>query len=232
MNTKLVRMRSFSTWLLLAVLLALPLFALSQAAQQNLTLIVNGRSGLATVVQISGRSYVEIETLARVANGSLNFKGNQIILTVPASIAGTVPVPPSAIEPASRGFSREFLRSGIEEMAAIREWRSVLTNAVLHGYPITDDWLSSYSVQAAKSLARASVALSTDSDRDAQRLLTNEFDNMQKMSNRILELRKSMDYISPDTLENDPLDQRIMNCAHFLASMAAGGQFQDDGSCH
>ena len=108
----------------------------------------------------------------------------------------------------------------------------MLTNAVLHGYPITDDWLSSYSVQAAKSLARALVALSTDSDRDAQRLLTNEFDNMQKMSNRILELRKSMDYISPDTLENDPFDQRIMNCAHFLASMAAGGQFQDDGSCH
>jgi hypothetical protein len=224
--------RSFSTWLLLAVLLALPLFALSQAAQQNLTLIVNGRSGLATVVQISGRSYVEIETLARVANGSLNFKGNQIILTVPASIEGTVPVPSSAIEPANRGFSREFLRSGIEEMAAIREWRSVLTNAVLHGYPITDDWLSGYRVQAAKSLTLASVALSTDSDRDALRLLTNEFDNMQKMSNRILELHKSMDYISPDTLENDPLDQRIMNCAHFLASMAAGGQFQDDGSCH
>ena len=117
MNTKLVRTRSFSTWLLLAVLLALPLFALSQAAQQNLTLIVNGRSGLATVVQISGRSYVEIETLARVANGSLNFKGNQIILTVPASIADTVPVPPSAIEPASRGFSREFW------IRASRKWQ-------------------------------------------------------------------------------------------------------------
>ena len=87
-------------------------------------------------------------------------------------------------------------------------------------------------MQAAKSLTLASVALSTDSDRDALRLLTNEFDNMQKLSNSILELRKSLDYISPDTLADDPLDQRIMNCAHSLASMAAGRQFQDDGSCH
>jgi hypothetical protein len=76
-----------------------------------------------------------------------------------------------------------------------------------------------------------SVAASTDSDRDALKLLTNEFDNMQELNDKILELRKSMDYISPDTLINDPLDQRILTCAHFLASMAAGGQFQDDGSC-
>jgi len=41
-----------------------------------------------------------------------------------------------------------------------------------------------------------------------------------------------MDYVSPTTLTDDPLDQRIMNCAHFLASMAAGRQFLDDGSCH
>jgi len=99
-------------------------------------------------------------------------------------------------------------------------------------YPITEEWLSIYRGQAAKSLTLASVAVSTDSDRDTLRLLTNEFDNMQKLSNTILESRKSMDYISPDTLNNDPLDQRIMNCTHSLASMAAGRQFLDDGSCH
>ncbi len=222
----------FSAWLMLAALLALPIFALAQAAQQNLTLIVNGRPGGVTVVQLNGRPYVEIEALARVASGSLSFKGNQIILTLPASTASMLPTPPSATEPANQGFSKEFLRAGIEEMAAIREWRSVLTNAVQHGYPITEDWLSVYRVQAAKGLTLASVAVSTDSDRDALGLLTNEFDNMQKLSNAILELRKSMDYISPTTLNDDPLDQKIMNCAHALASMAAGRQFLDDGSCH
>ncbi|MGB8494316.1 MAG: hypothetical protein WCE53_07965 [Candidatus Acidiferrum sp.] len=227
-----MRKRPFSKWLTLAALLALPILALSLAAQQNLTLIVNGRPGGVTVVQLNGRPYVEIEALARVASGSLSFKGSQIILTLPASTASTLPTPPSTTEPANQGFSKEFLRAGIEEMAAIREWRSVLANAVQHGYPITQDWLSVYRVQAAKGLTLASVAVSTDSDRDALGLLTNEFDNMQKLSNAILELRKSMDYISPTTLNDDPLDQKIMNCAHALASMAAGRQFLDDGSCH
>lgn len=227
-----MRKRPFSKWLMLAAILALPILALSQAAQQNLTLIVNGRPGVVAVVQLNGRSYVEIEALARVASGSLSFKGNQITLTLPASAPSAAPATSSTAEPVNQGFSKEFLRAAIEEMAAIREWRSVLTNAVQHGYPITEDWLTVYRGQAAKSLTLASVAVTTDSDRDALRLLTNEFDNMQKLSNSILESRKSMDYISPSTLKDDPLDQKIMNCAHSLASMAAGRQFQDDGSCH
>jgi len=227
-----MRKKPFSKWLMLAAILALPILALSQAAQQNSTLIVNGRPGVVAVVQLNGRSYVEIEALARVASGSLSFKGNQITLTLPASTTSVAPTTPSIAEPANQGFSKEFLRAAIEEMAAIREWRSVLTNAVQRGYPITEDWLTVYRGQAAKSLTLASVAVTTDSDRDALRLLTNEFDNMQKLSNTILESRKSMDYISPSTLKDDPLDQKIMNCAHSLASMAAGRQFQDDGACH
>ena len=89
-----------------------------------------------------------------------------------------------------------------------------------------------YRVQAAKSLTRASVAVSSDSDQEALGLLTNEFDSMDKLSDTILHSHKSMDYVSPSTLTDDPLNQRIMNCAHFLASMAAGRQFLDDGSCH
>jgi hypothetical protein len=217
---------------MLAALLALPIFALSQVVQQTLSLIVSGKPGDAPVVQMNGRSYVEIEGLARVAGGSLSFKGNQIILTLAGAATSSASPPTSTTEPANQGFSKEFLRAGIEEMAAIREWRSVLANAVQHGYPISEDWLSVYRVQAVKSLNLASVAVSTDSDRDALGLLTNEFENMHKLSSAILESHKSMDYVSPTTLADDPLDQRIMNCAHSLASMAAGRQFLDDGSCH
>jgi hypothetical protein len=197
-----------------------------------LTLIVNGRPGVATVVQLNGRSYVEIEALARVASASLTFKGNQITLTLPASPASTPTAKEPAAEPANQGFSKEFLRAAIEEMAAIREWRSVLSNAVQHGYPIMGDWLAVYHAQATKSLTLASVAASTDSDREALVLLTNEFENMHKLSETVLQSHKSMEYVAPTTLTDDPLDQKIMNCAHSLASMAAGRQFQDDGSCH
>ena len=63
-------------------------------------------------------------------------------------------------------------------------------------------------------------------------MLGKEFDNMQKLSNKILSARKNMNYIPPDALKDDPLDQRILNCARSLASMAASEQFLDDGSCH
>jgi hypothetical protein len=216
---------------MLAVL-AVPALALSQAVQQSGTLIVSGHSGQAPVLQINGRSYVDIEALARLTNGSLGFNGNQISLTLPASAAGTPTIAPPAIQPASPGFSKDFLKAGIEEMTVIREWRGALVNAVQNGYPVTDEFVAGYRGQAATNLKLASVSASTDSDRNAFQLLSNEFDNMQKLSNKILSARKNMNYISPDALKDDPLDQKILTCARSLASMAASGQFQDDGSCH
>jgi len=216
---------------MLAVL-AVPALALSQPVQQSGTLTVSGHSGQAPVLQINGRSYVDIEALARLTNGSVGFKGNQITLTLPASAAGTPTIAPPASQPASPGFSKDFLKPGIEEMTVIREWRGALVNAVQNGYPVTDEFVAGYRGQAATNLKLASVAVSTDSDRNAFQLLSNEFDNMQKLSNKILSARKNMNYISPDALKDDPLDQKILNCARSLASMAASDQFQDDGSCH
>jgi len=74
--------------------------------------------------------------------------------------------------------------------------------------------------------------VATDSDRNAYQLLSNEVDNMQKFSNNILAAYQNMQNINPDTLKEDPLLQQILSCARSLVSMAASGQFQDDGSCH
>jgi hypothetical protein len=212
---------------MLALLLILPGIALSQAAQQNLTFLVNGQAGQAAVVQMNGRSFVDIESLVRIVNGSLRFKENQIILTLPAP---TTNAPSAQAEPPA--FSKDFLRAGIEEMAAIREWRSVLASSVQHGYAVSEDWYSDYRAQAAKNLTLASVAASTEYDRGALKLLTSEFDNMEKLNNNILAIRKSRDYLSQDALNDDPLNQRILTCAHSLASMVASGKFEDDGTCY
>jgi hypothetical protein len=99
-------------------------------------------------------------------------------------------------------------------------------------FPAGDNWIAGYRSSAATSIRLASVAASTDADRNASQLLNNVFDNMQKLSDKMLVARKNMTYISPDALQKDPLDQKILTCARSLASMAASGQFQDDGSCH
>ena len=224
--------KPITTVLTLLPLLILPGLAWSQAAQQNSTLIVSGQPGQTQVLQINGRSYVDIEALARLTNGSLGFKGNQITLTLPGAAASAPSTAAAPSQPAPTGFSKEFMRAGIEEMSVIREWRSALLNAVQNGYPVTDAFVASYRGQAATSLRLASVAVSTDSDRNAFQLLSNEFDNMQKLSNKVLAARQNMNYLSPDALKGDPLNQQILSCARSLASMASSGQFQDDGSCH
>jgi hypothetical protein len=79
--------RSVRTLAKLAVLLALPIAATAQATQQAATLAIAGQPDHASLVQISGKSYVDVESLARITHGSIRFQGSQIILTLPVSVA-------------------------------------------------------------------------------------------------------------------------------------------------
>jgi hypothetical protein len=214
-------------WVTLVGLLIANGSALSQAGQPGEMLTVSGFAGQAPVTRMNGSSYVAIDALARLMSGSLAYQGNQIVLTIPA--AGTV-LP--AGRPANPGFSKEFLKASIETMSDIREWRSALLNAVENSYPIKDAWMADFRAQAAKNLRLTSIAVSTDSDRKALQLLQKEFDHMQALGNKILAARKNMNYITPESVKNDPLDQKILNCARSLAEMAASGEFQDVGTCN
>ena len=241
-----MRERLFVVSLLSVMVLILPGLAVSQSVQQSGTLTVNGFSGEAPVIQANGRSYVDIEDLARITTGSIRHNGNQMILTLPSPVRGarmTAPparqagagsVSPAAPAPSAQaGFSRDFLRAGIEAMAEIREWRSGLEQAVRYGFPPGQgEWTAGYRGSAATGISLASAAASTDDDRKAFRLLNNVFNNMQQLSNQMLQRRKSLTYIAPDALQNDPLDQKILACARALQAMAASNQFQDDASCH
>ncbi len=228
-----MREKPITVCLALLSAILLPLLALSQAAPQNLTLDMNGQQTQLPVKQLNGRNYVEVEALARAANGSVSFQGNAMRLTLPGSGGSSAaPSTQQAPPPANPGFSKEFSRAGIEAMAAIREWRSVLTNGVQNGYPIQSLGLSYYETQAQQALRLASVAANTDSDRNAYQLGASEFANMKKLSDKYIATAQSLTYIAPDSLSSDPLDQKVIACARSLAAMASSGQFTDDGSCH
>ena len=192
-------------------------------SQQTKTLTVDGHPGHVAMIEVNGKSCVEIEALANLTNSSLSFNGNQIALTLHAAPVG---------QAASQGFSKAFLNAGIEAMSEIREWRSALQSAIQYGFPPNDDWVNRYRGAATSSVRSASVEASTESDRSASQLLGKELDHMQQLSDKMLAMRKNMTYIAPDALANNPLDQKIINCAHSLAAMAANGQFHDDGACH
>ena len=223
-----------------AVFLGVSGIPAAQDAKQNRTLIINGQSTQVPVIQMNGRSYVDLEALASAVNGSLSFAGSQVAFSVPIGSATAAPAG-AAAKPASTpaseqvsnpGFSRGFLNAATEEGATLREWHAALATTIENGYPLTAAALAPYRSQATTNLRLASVAVSTDSDRSAYQLLSNLFQNMGKLADKYVAARANMTYISPDALQNDNLNQRLMACGRSLSAMAASGQFVDDGSCN
>jgi hypothetical protein len=59
--------------------------ALSAQRSPNKKLLVNGKSTSTVVLQVDGHSYIDIETLALITNGLVQFEPNQVVLTIPNS---------------------------------------------------------------------------------------------------------------------------------------------------
>lgn len=227
-----------STWssLFIPLFLCSAVSMHSQVAGQNKTIVINGRAEDATVMEFAGKTYVDLDTLARIANGSLSYRDSQIILTLPDhSGSGSAPNSPTTEQQATNSFSREFMKAGIEEINLLREWASPVANAIQNGYPITEDWVAGYHGKASTGLHLASASVSTTADQQGYELLVKEFQMVSEWSNNLVEARKSMNAAkyatSPDALHADPLSQKIINCGHFIASMVASGVFQNDGAC-
>ncbi len=89
------------------VLLSVPMGGvLAQTAAPAKTLVVAGHSGQAPVVRINGKTYVDVESVARLTGGTLSFQANQTTLTLPAAPASPQPAPAPAA--ASRVFGGVF----------------------------------------------------------------------------------------------------------------------------
>ena len=211
-----------------------------QPNQPGRVLVVDGHAGQAEVIQKDGRAYVDLQSLIEITNGSLSSRGNRIVLSLPTPNVSH-PAPESPEDPAHRplpenGLSRDFMKAGIEEFATMREWASTLAYAIQNNYNVTDEWAANYREKAAHNLTLAASAASTDADRSALQLLTNEFEAVRAWSDKLVEARKSMDTakyaMSPDALRNEPQSQKILTCGRFLASMLGSSTFQDDPSCH
>ena len=191
--------------------------ALAQHDQHARYLIVDGHSGQADVIQNNGRPYVDLQSLVEITRGSLSYKAGRIVLNLPSAVnppstasAETV-LPPPANE---NGLSQDFMRAGIEEIATMREWASTLAYAIQNNYNVTEDWVAKYREQAAHDLRLASAAASTEGDRHALQLLTNEFEAVRAWSDKLVEARRSMDTakyaFSAGDLSTEPQSHKII----------------------
>ena len=222
-----MRRNTIRSSMMLVTILLLPLLVL--VAQETSALLVEGRQGQAKMIQVQGKNYVEVDELARITGGSLRFVGNQIILRLPGSDT-PAQAAQLAPEPAA-GLSKPFLTGGIETMREILEWHAALKNAIERGYPLSDTWFGNFRRQIRSSLAQTEAAASTDLDQKAFPLLTNEFNTMNDLTDKYLKIAVSRDYLAPNSLDSDPLNQKLLTCWQSLASMASSNQFVNDGSC-
>jgi hypothetical protein len=62
-------------------------------------------------------------------------------------------------------------------------------------------------------------------------MLTAEFNNMQKLSELCLALRKQASVISPDNFDIS-LEEQILSCARGFVSMKENHEFHNQASCH
>jgi hypothetical protein len=224
-----------SMWRSTFVLLLMSAAAFAQGEHQA-AVVVNGQTGQASVVQFNGRTYIDVAALAQIANGSLSFHGNTLTLTVPAATAGTSAPAAAQKTTDDSGLSRAYRQAAFEEIATLREWGAAVGYAIQNGYPIQAQWAANYRDKASNALNQASTAASTNGDKSAQQLLSNEFDGVSQWSDRLVEASQNMNTaqysMSPNSLREQPDTQKLITCWHALGSMLGSGTFQDDSSCH
>jgi len=220
---------------MVGAVLMMVVIAMAQSPLDREALSVEGYQGQANVIRYQGRVFVDAQDLARITNGSLSFKKNKIVLTLPGPDGSM-----SGDEAHASGFSRPFMKAAIEAMASIREWGGMLQVIVQNGYPVgkamAGNTIRAYEGRAADSVALASAAASTDDDHRGLELLRNEFNNVQAWADSFVDARNSLSAADLSTSENPLKDdqdaQKIIRCGQFLAQMFAGGNFQDDAACH
>ena len=207
----------------------------AERREQPGTLTISGQPEQAQLVRINGKSYVDVESLARMTHGTLRFDGGRTILTLPATAGGaaaasgvTTTIDMTKVPRLTEGF----LGAEIEALTQVREWHVSLVNAVNYNYPITGTWVSPMQRQAEAKLQLAVAAATSEPDQKAAQLLRAEFTNMQQMSDQLLAMHDKASYISPEIFNNNTLDTKILGCEQALAAMAATKQFQDEAQCH
>ena len=240
--------KRFLSLLSLGLSLGLILSVSETVAQDTPTraLIVNGETLDAGVILVEGRSYVDIEGLAEGMGGSVTFEANQISLTIPGPPPSAAPQtpppsaaprtpPPSTAPQTPEGMSKDFQKIAVFTLAEMREWKGAIGSVVTSGIPVVGTWSQDYHDRIEVDLMQATLAASTEPDRQALQLLQQQFTRLSEWADTVLGEREALNAdktIDPNSLQKDQSLAKISQCGQFLSSMIVSGTFSNDSSCY
>jgi hypothetical protein len=193
------------------------------------TLVVNGKTMGSPIVQIGGRSYVDLETLAQITNGVIAVQPDRIVLTIPAAPSG------AALSLPLEALSKEFAREAIGLLAEMREWRGAIGTTRSYNVQFTGTWPQDYHDRVGADLQRVALAAATPADQQSLQLIRNEFDNLSNWANSVIAERQALDAtktVDPNVMQNDQALAKISACSNFLSRILVSGAFTDDANCH
>jgi hypothetical protein len=195
---------------------------------------VNGKPA-GTVTQVGGHSFIDIDTVAQITNGTVTVEPNRILLNIPSPQPNpnSSAAPPSPSQ--SMSLSKEFARAAIAELSEMREWRGAIGTILTYGVPVVGTWPQDYHDRVQTDLAQVAVSATTAGDQDALQLLNNQFQNLAQWTGDIVSARQSMNAtktVDPNYQQNDPSLAKISSCSAYLSSMLVSGTYSDNASCH
>jgi hypothetical protein len=132
-------------------------------------------------------------------------------------------------------MAKEFQQIAVFTLAEMREWRGAIGTVVTTGMPVVGSWSQDYHDRVEADLMQATLAASTEPDRQALQLLQSENALLSDWADNVLGERKALNAartIDPNSLQNDASLAKISKCGQFLSSMIVSGTFSDDSSCH
>jgi hypothetical protein len=224
------RHRNLEYLVLLGILLSFAGVLLAQSGTDRI-LIVNGKTAEARVVEIDGHSYIDIEALAQVMNGTLAIEPDRIVLAIRTPNPSVTPPSP----PAQEKLSKVFASAAVSELAEMREWRGAIGTVLAYNVPVVGTWPRDYHDHVEASLTQVALTASTNADRDTLQLLRNEFSNLADWAGNVVAMRQSLNATksaSADVMQNDQELAKISACSSFLNAMLVSGEYADNPSCH
>jgi hypothetical protein len=223
-------------WRLFFSILAFSVAAFSQNELVKRNIVVNGHQGVITVYRVDGHHFVDLEKLVQIANASVSFQGETVLLTFnTASQSAPPPPPPEQTQHSSSTMSPQFMNATVQGLGMLRQWRETMAYGITRGIPGDGSRMAMYQNKAGEQLKLIKVAATTDGDQSAYALVSKDFANVNDWYNQLVQGRKNMNTgnysMSSDALSNDPQYQKIVACSDFLSKMIPSGTFSDDGSC-